>query len=98
LYCADSSSAGGTFRRVLNPSSWSESTVTWASAPAFDPAIVASLGSVSAGSWYEIDVTTLVTGDGEVSLRVASTNSNGADYTSKEGAAGFAPQLIVTLN
>jgi hypothetical protein len=38
-----------------------------------------------------------VTGDGTYSIRIASTSSNGADYSTKEGAAGFAPQLLVTL-
>ena len=43
-----------------------------------------------------VDLTSFVTGDGVVSLRVSSTNSNGADYASKEGAATTRPQLIVT--
>ena len=50
-----------------------------------------------AGNWYEVDVTPLVTGDGAVTLRATSTSSDGADYTSKEGTIGFAPQLVVTL-
>jgi hypothetical protein len=32
-----------------------------------------------------------------VGLRVSSTSTNGADYSSKEGAAGLAPQLVVTV-
>ena len=96
LFNEDSSSAGGTFYRVAN-SSWSEGTVTWNNAPAADATSFATLGSTSAGNWYEVDVTSLVNGDGPVSIRVTSPSSNGADYTSKEGTAGFAPQLIVTL-
>ena len=49
-----------------------------------------------AGNWYEIDVTSAVTGDGLVSIRASSSSTNGTDYNSKEGAAGFAPQLVVT--
>jgi hypothetical protein len=60
--------------------------------------VLASLGSVAANTWYEVDVTALISGDGTYSLRVTTLSSNGADYASKEGAAGFAPQLIVSVN
>ena len=76
---------------------WSEATVTWNNAPAADAAILASLGAVNANTWYEVDITSLISRDGTYSLRVTSTSSNGADYSSKEGAAGFAPQLVVNL-
>jgi hypothetical protein len=82
---------------VLSPGAWNEGTVTWTTAPAYDSTSIASLATVASGTWYEIDVTALVTGDGAVGVRVISGNSNGADYASKEGAAGFAPQLVVTL-
>jgi hypothetical protein len=98
LYCLDSSGAGGDFHRVPSPGSWSEGTVTWTTAPAFDSGTVASLGAVSAGTWYEVNVTSLVTGDGVVSLRVTSPNSNGADYSSKEGSASFVPELVITFS
>jgi len=96
LYCLDGSSSGGNFYRVAN-NSWSEGAVTWNNAPAADSSSLASLGTVAAGTWYEVDVTSLISGDGPVSLRVSSLSSNGADYSSAEGAAGFAPQLIVML-
>jgi hypothetical protein len=95
LYCLDPSPFGGEFRRVAN-TSWSEGTVTWNTAPAADATILGSLGKVVANNWYEVDVTSLVTGDGTFSLRMNSTNDDGAAYSSKEGTAGFAPQLVVT--
>ena len=95
LYCIDSASIGGNFHRVAD-TTWGERSVTWNTAPAADAGSVATLGAVTAGNWYEVDITSLVTGDGNYSLRVDSTSSNGADYTSKEGTAGFGPQLIVT--
>lgn len=96
LYAIDGSSFGGEFFK-MNESNWSEGTVTWASAPPGDGGSLGSLGSVSPGTWYELDVTSLVAGDGPVSIRINSTNSNGADYASKENSAGFAPELVVTL-
>jgi chitodextrinase len=97
LYCVDPSSFGGDFRRVAD-TSWSESGVTWDTAPAADSTSLGSIGKVVAGTWYELDVTPLVSGDGTVSLRVSSSSTDGADYASKEGAAEFAPQLVVTVN
>jgi len=96
LYCVDPSSAGGTFYAAAetNPP-WNEGTVTWATSPVAG-ASYGSLGAVQVGSWYEIDLTALVTANGTYSLRIKNTSTNGADYATKEGAAGTAPQLVVT--
>ena len=53
------------------------------------------MGAVSVNTWYEVDVTSLVTGDGTYSLRISSTSTNGADYSSKEGSNP--PELVLTL-
>ncbi len=95
LYCINPSPFGGEFHRVAD-TTWNEGTVNWNTAPAADAAILGSLGKVVANTWYEVDVTSLVTGDGTFSLRMNSTDDDGAAYSSKEGAAGFAPQLVVT--
>ena len=96
LFAVDPSGSGGAFRRLAN-TTWTEGAVTWNNAPAADATLLASLGTVQAGVWYEVDVTPLVSGDGAVSLRVTSPSSNGADYSSKEGGGGLAPQLVVTV-
>lgn len=96
IYCVGGAVVtGGEFHGVVD-SSWQESTVTWENAPAADPIMLSSLGPVSAGNWYELDVTPLVNGDGTFSIRATSTSGDGADYATKEGAAGYAPQLLVT--
>jgi hypothetical protein len=59
--------------------------------------VLASLGAVKRNTWYEIDLSSLVTGDGTYSLRITTTSGDGATYVSKEGAAGSRPQLVVTL-
>jgi chitodextrinase len=97
LFCEDGSGVGGALYRVTD-TTWNESTVTWNNAPAANVNSLGSLGSVAAGNWYEVDVTSLVTGDGTFSMKLISTSSDGAYYASKEGTAGFAPQLIVTTN
>jgi hypothetical protein len=94
LFCVDPSDRGGDFHRVPD-TTWSEQTVNWNNAPSFDAATLASLGGVTSGSWYEVDVSSLITGDGTYSLGTTSPSTNGADYSSKEGANP--PQLVITL-
>jgi len=96
LYSLDTSDKGGDFYWVPD-NSWQEKTVTWNTEPAADPTLRASLGAVSANAWYDVDLSSLVTGDGTYSIRIASTSSNGTDYSTKEGPAGFAPQLVVAV-
>lgn len=96
LYCVNASDKGGDFHQVKD-SSWSEASVTWNNAPAAESAVIASLGTVARNSWVEIDVTSMIKGDGVYSILVNTTSSNGADYDSKE-VKGFAPQLVVKLN
>jgi chitodextrinase len=97
LRCVNASPVGGIFHRVTN-TSWTEGGVNWSNAPPGDSATLGQLGAVALNTSYEVDVTSLVTGDGTFSLDATSTSSDGADYVSKEGAAGFAPQLVVTTS
>jgi chitodextrinase len=96
LYNVDSSGKGGDFYRVAD-TSWQEGAVTWNTAPAADPSPFASLGKVTAGSWYEVNLLPIVAGDGTVSLKITSSSRNGAAYDSREGSAAFRPQLIITV-
>ena len=95
LHDTDPSPNGGAFFQTVT-SSWSEGTATWDNAPATSGSAVASLGPVSAGTWYEVDLSSVVTGDGAVSLRITSPSSDGANYASSEGTTGLGPQLIVS--
>jgi hypothetical protein len=97
LYCVDPSPFGGEFHRVTD-TSWGESTVNWNTAPAASSNILGSLGKVSASTWYEVDVTSIITGDGTYSVKIISSNGDGAYYSSKEGTAGFAPQLVLIVS
>jgi chitodextrinase len=93
LRCTDAASNGGVFHRVADQS-WSEDDVTWNNQPTADAATIASLGSVVPGTTYEVDVLSLVTGDGTYTVNADSTSSDGATYSSKEGSVP--PQLVVT--
>ncbi|MGH7424973.1 MAG: DUF7594 domain-containing protein, partial [Candidatus Methylomirabilales bacterium] len=95
LYNMDGSSRGGDFYRVAT--TWTQGTVSWGNSPASGPGMIRSLGAVSSGSWYEVDVSSLITGDGTYAFRVTGPSDNRAMYASKEGGPGQAPQLVVTL-
>jgi hypothetical protein len=77
----------------VGDSSWSESSIAWANAPAPDAATTATSGPAAAGSWVEVDVTPLVTQDGDVSLALASAGAAALSLASRE--SGRPPQLVV---
>jgi hypothetical protein len=94
LYNVDASPRGGDFRRLAD-TGWYEPAVTWATAPPTDAPILASLGTVAKGTWYEVDVTSLVAGDGTVGVAVTSGSSDGAGWSTREGPLTQRPQLVV---
>jgi hypothetical protein len=87
---------GGSVAKMSN-TSWSESTVTYNTRPAIDGAPLATLGAVSVDQWYELNVTSAVTGNGTLSLGMNSISTDGAFYSSRESGSATAPQLVVTL-
>ena len=94
----DPSPSGGSFYATspTDPNAgWTETGVTWASAPAKNTAIPpVSLGAVVAGQSYPVTVTTLLpTGGGAVTIRGSSTSGDGAGYYSKEGSTTSGPRL-----
>ena len=94
MFVTDPSPVAGSAYRVASQA-WTE-TVTWATAPAADPIPITTLGKAVRNTWVDFDVTPLITGDGTYSVQIASTSSDGADYTSREGTAVQRPQLVVT--
>lgn len=83
---------GGRVHKAID-SSWQEDRITWLNAPAFGPSVTA-IGRVDAGTTYEVDVTSLVTGDGTLSLVITSKALDAVGYSSREGRRP--PQLVVT--
>jgi PKD repeat protein len=91
LYCTDASNVGG----LLFPtsSSWAENTITWNNKPAASGPQFGAIGAVLLNAWVEVDVTSAVTGSGQVAFLLTSTSTNSATYSSREGANP--PQLVV---
>ncbi len=92
LFVTNSSSDGGTFSVV--GSGWSQSTVTWDTAPS-GGTVIGSMGDVGSGAWVELDVTAAITAGGDISFRATSSNPNGAEYESIEGGPNSAELVLV---
>jgi hypothetical protein len=90
---ANSGNAIGYDVRGVSDNLWSETTTTYDSKPAVG-GVVGSSGPVTGGTWTEVDVTPLVTGNGLVSLAMTSGSSTATGYASHEAGAN-APVLLV---
>ena len=74
-------------------SGWSEAGVTWRNRPAPTGPAVADLRAAVAGAWVELDVTSLVKGDGRLSVILAQPGLDGVVFYAREGV--YKPQLVV---
>ena len=94
----DNSDKGGNFRAAVN-SNWSEASVTWNTAPAaVAGGPVASITTpVALSTAYFVDATSLITGNGPITIRASGNSTDGARYYSRNGnAATLAPELQLT--
>lgn len=101
LFVTDSSPVGGSVYAVANTyrnssTSWTEQGLTWDNAPALTGSPVSSLGSVTAGTWVEFDLTAAITADGTYSFGLTSSSSNSVFFNAKE-ATDNRPVLLVEL-
>lgn len=94
LYNLDGSDFGGRIKLVPS-NNWNEGALTWNNRPDSPGDALAALDQVSPDQWYELDLTSVITGDGTYSFRIVSTSSNNAAYSSKEGS--HPPQLVLTV-
>jgi hypothetical protein len=93
----DNADKGGEFRAAVS-SSWSESSVTWNTAPAAaaGAATAAITTTTALNTAYVVDVSPLVTGNGTITIRARGNSTDGVRYFSKDGnPATVAPQLQV---
>ena len=73
---------------------WGETTTTFANAPAISPTRIAASGRVFAATWTAVDVTSLVAGNGLISLALTTPSNTALGLASREAGAN-APQLVV---
>jgi hypothetical protein len=91
---ANSASSSGISAAGVNDNNWDETGITYVNAPAMG-SIVGTSSAVAAGTWKEIDVTSLVSGNGLVSFGLITPGSTAISLASRESGVN-APQLVVT--
>ena len=95
LNVTNGSSNGPTI--YLTTNTWAENTITWNNAPAETSGPISSVGAITASTWAEFDVTSVVTGDGSYDFVLLPDSSDGASFTSRDGSAALRPQLVVNF-
>ncbi|MBK7857743.1 MAG: DNRLRE domain-containing protein [Archangiaceae bacterium] len=74
---------------------WSERTLTFADRP-WATTRLGDSAKVAARGWLSFDVTSAVTGSGEVNLVLKADSNDAVELVSREGDPRFAPRLYVT--
>jgi len=93
LYATSSLTAGYEVRSVAD-TNWGELTITTGNQPPIGSSPVGVSGPVSQNNWTEVDVTSLVTGNGPVSLALIGLDSTALAFSSRDSTANR-PQLVV---
>jgi chitodextrinase len=91
---ATSSSAAGYAVRSVADSTWGESTLTWNNAPPIGSSDVGQSGAFSANTLTTVNVSSLINGNGLLSMAMIGINSTAIAFSSREGSVK--PQLVVT--
>lgn len=92
---ADSDNPKGYDVYAVSSSSWQETDINYSNAPTMGKKLKTS-GSVSIGTWNDIDITGYITGDGTYSLGLASSFGRPTLLSAREDKA-HAPQLLITV-
>jgi chitodextrinase len=95
----DASSNGGAVFGTSN-AAWNEATVAWNTAPAKNATATATRNTaVALNQTISFAVSPLVTGNGEITLRIAGLSSDAARYLSREAGTDLTdPQLQVSCS
>jgi acid phosphatase type 7 len=93
---ANSTQTTGVSVHNVADTTWGEKTITYNNMPAYDTGVVGSSGPIkTAGAWYSINITSLISGNGTFSMAFTTTNSTAISFASRESGA-HAPQLVIT--
>ena len=96
LYSLYASSSGFSVVKISN-NSWSETGITYKTAPTLGSTIRTS-GSFNANTWLDLDVTGVVTGEGQVTFALTPSSSNAFTLASREREYHiYAPILMVMV-
>jgi len=93
LFVTNGSSNGPSIYGTDN--SWTETGITWNNRPAPTTGVIFNLGTATASTWAEYDVTAYITGNGTYNFVLLPDSTNGVTFNSREGASP--PQLVLTF-
>jgi len=103
LWATDSASSSGGSVESAEHSEWSESTVTWSSAPQGNNDVSDTLGMITAGTWYSLNVTPLLkyavnNQDKTITFRLSTLDHDRGGYASKEFMnSEYSPALVIDV-
>jgi hypothetical protein len=92
LYAYEGTSNGPKIYKTRN--SWSETGVTWANRPSSSGGAYADSAGIPARTWFTLDVTRALTGDGTYSFILRSTSADALSIYSRE-ASNRQPRLVI---
>ncbi len=94
LFSRKATTVGFEVRDVADDS-WSETTITHATAPPPSATVTSTSGPYGSNVYASADVTALVQGNGLASFAVTNPNTNEVKFSTRERGAKETPQLIV---
>ncbi len=95
LIFANSSSGNGLEALTLSDINWTEDSINFTNAPTMIN-LLASIPSVTAGSWIIFDITSYINGEGDYSIGLRTPGLSAISLASRESGE-FSPQLIIDL-
>jgi hypothetical protein len=93
VYATDGDNNG--FAVTLASGAWDEHAINWNTAPPFATSPSVASGPFATGTWVSLDVTSLVTQTGSVTLVLTSPTPSPMAFASREQGPSVAPQLVV---
>ena len=93
---ANSSQDSGLVVTRLSNDTWNEDTINYRNAPV-PGSVIHKSGPVKGSSWVTIDVTSIITGDGDYDLALTTSSSTALSLASRESGA-HAPQLLISFS
>ena len=89
---ANSSQPEGYGVYLVPDSSWTEGGITYGNAAAPGATLVGSSGPITGGTWTSVDVTSVVAGNGIISIAIQTVGNRNTSFSSREGSNP--PQLV----
>jgi hypothetical protein len=77
----------------VSDNAWGETTINFNNAPVVG-SLLGSSGSLSAGTWTTVNVTSYITGNGSFNLALTTPSSTAISFASREAGLN-APQLVI---